>query len=157
MIYQTIPAKYLDHTQLLQTINEGMTLLIGCKIQADIIAEKLIDEELSGNAYNMGKSINSLKNYEVIIKQNCKTLCEFVDDLKLVAVATEFQKSFDGIAYLDKLPKNENFHKALEKAHSVWQEKAIRLVIKYDTCNKYRLSSADLDLTEHAIAENLIE
>ena len=71
MIYQTIPAKYLDqHTDLLEAVAEGAILRNMCKQLANTRAEELMQIESSGDALKVGKDINVLKNLEFTIDKN---------------------------------------------------------------------------------------
>ena len=62
MIYETIPAKYLDHSELFQTMHEGFTLKLMYDNQADTLVNAIMTVDSSGDAYKMGKHINVLKN-----------------------------------------------------------------------------------------------
>ena len=62
MIYETIPAKYLDHSELFQTIHEGFTLKSYCDVGADKLVDVLMTVDSCGDAYKMGKVINVFKN-----------------------------------------------------------------------------------------------
>ena len=48
MIYQTIPAKYLDHTKLLEILHEGFTLMQYMETTANKIAETLMEQSSCG-------------------------------------------------------------------------------------------------------------
>ena len=50
MIYETIPAKYLDHSELFQTIHEGFTLKSYCDLWADQFVDTLMTVSSSGDA-----------------------------------------------------------------------------------------------------------
>jgi len=65
MIYETIPAHYFDHTDLLKAIIASIVLSKNADHWAHLATEELMEEDLtSGQAFEAGNMINILKNIE---------------------------------------------------------------------------------------------
>ena len=145
MIYQTIPAKYLDqHTDLLEAVAEGAILRNMCKQLANTRAEELMQIESSGDALKVGKDINVLKNLEFTIDKNGPMLIEFAMDLNL----DYYGFDYDQRAYLHKHKRNN-----VMTMFSMWNTKVTSLVKKYDVSNKYTANNFESDFSEYGAAE----
>ena len=65
MIYETIPAHYFDHTDLLKAIIASKVLSENANHWAYLATEELMEKDLtSGQAFEAGNMINILKNIE---------------------------------------------------------------------------------------------
>ena len=145
MIYQTIPAKYLDqHTDLNEALAEGAILRNICQIEANMAAEELMQTESSGDALDLGKEINVLKNLEYTIDKIGPILVEFAMDLNLDYHSFDY----DQRAYLDKHKGNNSM-----TMFSMWNTKVTSLVQKYDVSNKYTRTRLESDFSEYGAAE----
>ena len=148
MIYQTIPAKYLDqHTDLLEAIAEGSILRNMCQHLANTLAEKLMQIESSGDALQAGICINIFKNLEFAIdKKLLPVLIEFASDLNL-----DFHGfNYDQCAYSDK--HNET---NVMTMYEIWNTKATSIVQKYDVSNEYTINEFRCELSEYGAAERV--
>ena len=68
MVYDTIPMYYFDHTDLLKAIVEANVISAYAKDFANTATEHLMNDNItSGIAFNMGNTINMLKNVEHIV------------------------------------------------------------------------------------------
>ena len=68
MIYETIPAHYFDHTDLLKAIIASKVLSKNANHWAYLATEELMEEDLtSGQAFEAGNMINILKNVECAV------------------------------------------------------------------------------------------
>jgi len=68
MIYETIPAHYFDHTDLLKAIIASKVLSENANHWAYLATEELMEKDLtSGQAFEAGNMINILKNVECAV------------------------------------------------------------------------------------------
>ena len=69
MIYETIPAKYFDHTALAKAIGEAFAIRDCAGYWANKAADELMDDRMSsGDAVEIGEFINWAKNIEFLVK-----------------------------------------------------------------------------------------
>ena len=144
MIYETIPAKYLDHSELFQTIHEGFTLKSYCDVGADKLVDVLMTVDSSGDAYNMGKAINVFKNCSEKISDQGGFLYEFIEKFKLENQLITYE--YDVEAFMDSI-SNEN--KPIDALQN-WILKVMSVFSKYDS-DRFELNEQTIDFTQCGI------
>ena len=84
MIYETIPAKYFDHTALAKAIGEGVILREFAEWFANKAANDLLDDDVtSGLAVNIGDFMNYAKNIEFLVHNWLESFHKIADEYEL--------------------------------------------------------------------------
>ena len=130
MIYETIPAKYLDHSELFQTMHEGFNLKLMYDNQADTLVDKLMTVDSSGDAFKMGKCINVFKNCSEQISDQGGYLIEFIEKFKLEKQLNTFE--YDVRAFMDSI-SDENKRISPVDVLQNWIVKVLSVLNKYDS------------------------
>ena len=130
MIYETIPAKYLDHSELFQTIHEGFTLKSYCDVGADKLVDVLMTVDSSGDAYKMGKVINVFKNCSEKISDQGDYLIEYIEKFELEKQLHTYE--YDVRAFMDSISDEKKRISPIDALHN-WIEKVFSVLNKYDS------------------------
>ena len=102
MIYETIPAKYFDHTALAKAIGETSSLIEMVKYYANEAADALMDADdsmSSGDAVQIGEFINWAKNIEFHVNHWIEVFNDFFLSLypHVENIQNRESRSFDSI------------------------------------------------------------
>ena len=84
MIYETIPAKYFDHTALAKAIGEAFALIEMVRYHANEAADQLMDDSMSsGDAVQIGEFINWAKNIEFHVNHWIEVFNDITDKMDI--------------------------------------------------------------------------
>ena len=82
MIYETIPAKYFDHTALAKAIGEAFAIRDCAGYWANKAADELTDDRMSsGEAVEIGQFINWAKNIEFLVNHWIEGFNHIIDKM----------------------------------------------------------------------------
>ena len=115
MIYETIPAKYFDHTALAKAIGEAFAIRNCAGYWAKEAADVLMDDRmLSGDAVEIGVFINWLKNIEFLVNRWIEVFNDITDKMDI-----------DRPLFIDKVDMSVNYmiqktNDEIEKTDSVF-------------------------------------
>ena len=141
MIYETIPSKYLDHSDLARFLYEACALRFVAKRVAEKGVEVLQEGEVtSGGAVNIGGAINVCKNIEDYIDY---TMSVFLEEGIVKDVLNDLNK--DELSILvDKIMESKTYH----DVYNEWMEQIPQLVQKYLKGKVYQVSKVSCRYTE---------
>ena len=147
MIYETIPAKYLDHSNLARFLDEACVLKHFATFLAEQGVERLQEGEVtSGEAVNLGRAINGLKNFEDAIDIQVKDFVNYINIDNMVDLDVSKVDSYMEKVWASTTSTDTNGLDGFALEYQKWQEQIPQLAQKY---LKGNLTKVEADLFEN--------
>ena len=156
MVYDTIPMYYFDHTDLLKAIVEANVISAYAKDFANTATEHLMNDNItSGIAFNMGNTINMLKNVEHIVDHWVEILISTV----VIAADKDYSETikhhqkYYRIRIATKLDNVVRIPDVIDDFYREWEQHLVPLARKYNIA----ITNHKVNITQNGIAERLCD